>query len=99
MSYPFEQAIAEHDERKTAIRESLGDRLLPDEQAGLYVIGTTLDVDELLRYCHGQAEALFEDLPHAIVQGVHPQAVVAGYLADAMVFGERVGRKRTKAGE
>lgn len=97
-AFTFEQAITEHDERKAAIREGLGDRILPDEQAGLFVVGSTLTTEELLSYSHGQADAVFADIPGAIAAGVHPAAVIAGYLADAMVLGERIGRKRTEAG-
>ena len=92
--YTFEQALREHDERKQAIADSIETRVLPDEQAGLWTVGTTVSADEVREFSHWQAEALLRDIPSALAAGVHPSAVVAGYIADAMVLGERLGRNR-----
>lgn len=99
MSYTFDQAVDEHDARKEAVFESLGGRSVPNDLTGRMVLGSTITADELLDYSNTQAPKMFADIQRAVMAGMNPLDVVAGYIADGILFGERVGRKRTEVGE
>lgn len=96
--YTFEQAVDEHDARKEAVFESVGSRSVPNGVTGRMVLGSTITAGELLDYSNTQAPKMFADLQRAVLAGMNPVDVVAGYIADGILFGERIGRKRTEAG-